>query len=54
MTFMCDVKIDVNICEPHYVNLIFFVNLLHGPDVWLFHLSPSQGYFFYFVSDSLD
>ena len=23
MTFISDVKIDVNICEPHYVNLFF-------------------------------
>ena len=33
MTFISDVKIDVNMCEPHYVNLFFFVNLLHSPDV---------------------
>ena len=24
VTIICDVKIDVNICEPHYVNLFFF------------------------------
>ena len=23
MTFISDIKIDVNICEPHYVNLFF-------------------------------
>ena len=23
MTFISDVKIDINICEPHCVNLIF-------------------------------
>ena len=23
MTFISDVKIDVNMCEPHYVNLFF-------------------------------
>ena len=23
MTFICDVKIDVNMCEPHQVNLFF-------------------------------
>ena len=23
VTIICDVKIDVNICEPHCVNLIF-------------------------------
>ena len=33
MTFISDVKIDVNICEPHYVNLFFFVSLLLSPDV---------------------
>ena len=31
MTFISDVKIDANICEPHYI--IFFDNLLHSPDV---------------------
>ena len=35
---ICDVKIDVNMCEPHYVNLFFFVNLLHSPCVWLFDI----------------
>ena len=25
VTFTYDVKIDVNICEPHYVNLLFFL-----------------------------
>ena len=33
MTFISDVKIDINMCEPHYVNLIVFVNLLHSPHV---------------------
>ena len=37
MTSMCDVKIDINICEPHYVNL-FFVNLLHSPGVLFFDI----------------
>ena len=23
MTFMCDIKIYIIICEPHYVNLLF-------------------------------
>ena len=44
ITFIFDIKIDVNICEPHYVNLLFFlVNLLQSlvfdiltPDI--FHL----------------
>ena len=22
---ICDIKIDVNICEPHYVNLFFLL-----------------------------
>ena len=22
MTFICDIKIDVNICEPHYVDFL--------------------------------
>ena len=29
MTFICDVEIDVKMCEPHYVNLLIFVNFLH-------------------------
>ena len=33
VTIMCDIKIDINICEPHYVNLFFSVNLLHSPGV---------------------
>ena len=37
---MCDIKIDINICEPHYVNLLFFVNLLHSQGVSFFlHLT---------------
>ena len=23
VTIICDVKIDINMCEPHYVNLFF-------------------------------
>ena len=34
LTFIFDIKIDINICEPHYVNLFFFVNLLHSLHVW--------------------
>ena len=59
VTFMFDIKIDVNMCELRIMSIYcFFVNLLHSPCVWLFdiltyffnlnHLSPSQGYFFYF------
>ena len=33
----CDIKIDINICEPHCVTL-FLVNLLHSPDVWIFDI----------------
>ena len=25
VTIICDVKIDVNMCEPHCVNLLFFL-----------------------------
>ena len=32
VAIICDGKIDVNICEPHCINL-FFVNLLHSPHV---------------------
>ena len=40
VTFIFDVKLDINICKPYYVNLLFFVNLLHSPEIWLFwHLS---------------
>ena len=28
MTFMCDVKIDINMCEPHYVNLFLWTSLI--------------------------
>ena len=34
---ICDTKIDVDICEPHYVNL-FFVNLLLSPGVSFFYI----------------
>ena len=34
MTIKCYVKIDINMCEPNYVNLFLFVNLLHSPSVW--------------------
>ena len=37
MTFISDVKIDVNMCEP-LMSIYFFVNLLHSPDVWLFDI----------------
>ena len=40
VTFIFDVKLDINICESYYVNLLVFVNLLHSPEIWLFwHLS---------------
>ena len=34
VTIICDIKIDINMCESHYVN--FFVNLLHSQDIWFF------------------
>ena len=37
VTIICDVKIDISMCEPHYANL-FFVNLLHSQCVWLFDI----------------
>ena len=37
MTIICDIKIDINVCEHHYINWFIFVNLLHSPAVW--HLS---------------
>ena len=37
VTIICDVKIDINMCEPHYVNF-FFVNLFHSPCIWLFDI----------------
>ena len=52
VTFIFDIKIDVNMCEPHYVNLfIFFVNLLHSLCVWLFdiwHLFDNLTSFWHF------
>ena len=38
MNFRYDVKIDINICEPNYVYLFLFVNLLHSPGAWLFDM----------------
>ena len=38
VTFIFDIKTDVNMCEPHYANLFVFVNVLHSPDVWLFDI----------------
>ena len=37
MIFICDVKIDINISESHYVNL-FFVNIIYSPSVWFFDI----------------
>ena len=37
VTFIFDIKIDVIMCEPHYVNL-FFMNLFHSLCVWLFDI----------------
>ena len=44
-------KIDINMCEPHYVNLFFFVNLLHSLCVWFFdiwHLFDNLTSFWHF------
>ena len=38
MNIICDVKIDVYICEPHFDNLTSFDILTH----YLNHLSPSK------------
>ena len=35
VAIICDIKIDVIVCELHCVK-IFFVNLLHSQAVWLF------------------
>ena len=35
MAFISEVKININICELHYVNLVF-VNFLPGPTVLFF------------------
>ena len=42
MTFMCDVKIDINICEPRCVFFCLFDILTHD----VHHLSLSQDYFY--------
>ena len=34
VTFIFDIKIDVNMCEPHYVNLFFLWTSLHSLCVW--------------------
>ena len=36
VTIICDIKIDVNMCEPHYVNL-FFTWTFHSPGIWFFN-----------------
>ena len=33
--FIFNIKLDINICKPHYVNLSFLVNLHCSPDIWL-------------------
>ena len=51
LTFIFDIKIDINICEPHYINLFFCVNLLHSLHVWLFdiwHLFDNLTSFWHF------
>ena len=51
LTFIFDIKFDINMCEPHYVNLLFFVNLLHSLHVWLFdiwHLLDNLTSFWHF------
>ena len=48
VTFICDVKIDVNMCEPHYFN--FFVNLLHSPCVDISHLFDNLTSFWQFFN----
>ena len=35
VNFIFDIKLDINICKPHYINLLLFVSLLHSPDIWL-------------------
>ena len=52
VTIIWDVKIDINMCEPHYVNL-FFVNLLRSPCVWLFdiwHLFDNLTFFWHLAT----
>ena len=36
MIFTCDVKIYINVCEPHSIHM--FVNFLHSLAVWLFDI----------------
>ena len=38
MTFICDVKIDINMCEPHYVNLFFLLTSSSCLTFWHFDI----------------
>ena len=38
VSIIFDVKIDINMCESHYVSSFLFVNLLHSPCVWVFEI----------------
>ena len=60
MTFISDIKFDINICEPQYVNIFFLwtSSIVQIFNIWhlfwqlgilthnLNHLSLSQGYFY--------
>ena len=37
VTIICDVKIDVNMCEHHYVNFFWWTSS-HSPCIWLFDI----------------
>ena len=48
VTIICDIKIDINMCEPHYVNIFFLwtssivyvFDFLGGLSLHLNHLIP--------------
>ena len=47
MTIICDIKIDVNMCEPHYAN--FFEYLIHGPGVYLFDMTFFDNFWHFYT-----
>ena len=48
VTIICDVKIDVNMCEPHYVNLFFLwtSSIVHVFDFLTFDIFLTTWHFF--------
>ena len=50
---ICDVKIDVNMCEPHYVNLFFLwtSSIVHVFDFLTFHIILTTWHLFWHLGN---